>query len=155
MVLSYGQETTVNKKDELLAEYATLLSRKEQLQLPSQETVVEGWQLALRVLGRLEDAERAQNRVAALLDGLSFSSNAQVDHVLELCNDLGFSQHALGITEVGSSYQYPYHHPLTDDTFLRNMPTQSLIQLIAMVTLYCIIPGHGSSRKRREWSTSL
>jgi hypothetical protein len=102
MVLSYGAPggIKVNKKDEILAEYAALLSAKPALEIRSTETVVEGWQLALRVLGRLEDFQNADTKVAALLNQLRFSSNEQVDHVLDLCNDLGFNNHAMSITEV-------------------------------------------------------
>jgi hypothetical protein len=102
MVLSYGAPggSIVNKKDEILAEYAELLSAKPAIEISSTETIIEGWQLALRVLGRLDDFQNADTKVAALLNELRFSSNEQVDHVLDLCNDLGFSNHAMSITEV-------------------------------------------------------
>lgn len=101
MVLSYGQEGgKTSKKDELLSQYAGLLNQKRVIRAPERNIDLEGWQLALRVLGRLDDAENANTKVAALLDGLTFKSNEQVDQVLSLCNDLGFNHHAMGITEV-------------------------------------------------------
>ncbi|KAF2429384.1 hypothetical protein EJ08DRAFT_276773 [Tothia fuscella] len=104
MVLSYGQEDLkTNEKDKLLTEYATLLSQKESIELPANpvepQPPIEGWELALRVLGRLEDKENAQAKVGALLDRLHFTSNHQVDSVLDLCITLQFPQHAKKITE--------------------------------------------------------
>jgi hypothetical protein len=101
MVLSYGQGgDKTSKKDELLSQYAELLRQKQVIQAREQQIDIEGWQLALRVLGRLDDAESANTKVAALLESLNFNSNDQVDRVLRLCNDLGFNHHAMGITEV-------------------------------------------------------
>lgn len=101
MVLSYGQEGgKASKKDELLSQYAELLNHKRVIRAQERSIDIEGWQLALRVLGRLDDAENANTKVAALLDGLTFNSNEQIDQVLSLCNDLGFNHHAMGITEV-------------------------------------------------------
>lgn len=101
MVLSYGQEVgKASKKDELLSQYAELLNQKRVIRARERSINIEGWQLALRVLGRLDDAGNANTKVAALLDGLTFDSNEQVDQVLSLCNDLGFNHHAMGITEV-------------------------------------------------------
>lgn len=101
MVLSYGQEGgKTSKKDELLSQYAELLNQKGVIRARERSIDIEGWQLALRVLGRLDDVGNANTKVAALLDGLTFISNEQVDQVLSLCNDLGFNHHAMGITEV-------------------------------------------------------
>lgn len=101
MVLNFGQEKPEpNQKEKLLSEYAGLLSDKS-LDIPNQQSI-EGWQLALRILGRLEDSEEAQTKVAALLESINFQQNEQVDHVLKLCNELGFSRHAMGITEVST-----------------------------------------------------
>ncbi|QDS71193.1 hypothetical protein FKW77_010243 [Venturia effusa] len=100
MVLSYGQESgKTSKKDELLSQYAELLNLKPVIRARERNIIIEGWQLALRVLGRLDDAENANTQVAALLDSLTFNTNEQVDQVLSLCNELGFNHHAMGITE--------------------------------------------------------
>ncbi|TLD38448.1 hypothetical protein E2P81_ATG00991 [Venturia nashicola] len=100
MVLSYGREGgKTSKKDELLSHYAELLNQKLVIRARERSIDIEGWQLALRVLGRLDDVGNANTKVAALLDGLTFNSNEQVDQVLSLCNDLGFNHHAMSITE--------------------------------------------------------
>lgn len=114
MVLSYGQVgSKTSKKDELLSRYADLLSHKQVIHARERQLDIEGWQLALRVLGRLDDAESANTKVATLLERLKFHSNEQVDQVLRLCNNLGFNHHAMGITEVRPISTLHFIHPLT------------------------------------------
>jgi hypothetical protein len=155
MVLSYGVPgaSKVNTKDEILAEYADLLAAKPTLDNPSDDGIIEGWQLALRVLGRLEDFGSANTRVAALLSGLRFTANDQVDHVLDLCNALGFGNHAMSITEVRNSSNIYAHLSLT--IFYRNTPTLLPNQHIVMAMLYSIIPEPTSSKKQKGLSMYL
>jgi hypothetical protein len=153
MVLSYAGGapgvSQVHKKDEILAEYADLLSSKTALHIPSNNTIIEGWQLALRVLGRLENFENANLKVAALLNKLSFSTNEQVDHVLELCNDLGFNNHAMSITEASNVLTLLVKQLLTCS---RNTPTLLPNHHIDMATLFSTTPEPRNSKRRREYS---
>lgn len=104
MVLSYGNNgPKSSKKDELLETYAELLAKKGVIQNQDASVVMDGWELALRILGRLDDIDLAQEKVSSLLEGIRFTTNDQVDSVLILCNYLGFGQHAMAITEVSES----------------------------------------------------
>jgi hypothetical protein len=143
MVLNFGQEKPEpNQKEKLLSEYAGLLSNKT-LELPGQPNI-EGWQLALRILGRLEDVEEAQTKVATLLEKIHFKENDQVDHVLKLCNELGFSRHAMGITEVSVVLPMRGHRINMDR---RNTPTTSLTIHIATEMRCSTTLAHTSSKK--------
>jgi hypothetical protein len=104
MVLSYGQPQQQSSiKDKVLELYASLLSQKKRFVSTTSETAMDGWEMAMRVLGRLDDADMAQSKVTELLDGVEFTDSDQVDNVLILCNDLGFGQHAMAIAEVCSA----------------------------------------------------
>lgn len=102
MVLDYGQDRVeVSLKDEILSTYATLLAQREMLQQSSRKgSDVEGWQLALITLGKLNDSTLASSKVSALLDGLNLTSTVQVDELLDLCNRFGFSEQAIVVAEV-------------------------------------------------------
>jgi hypothetical protein len=107
MVLSYGQtDTRQSKRDELLEIYSDLFKSS------SDDVEMDGWEMAMRLLARLDDTDLAQSKVSELLDNIKFRTSEQVDNVLLLCNDLGFEQHAMAIAEVRLSLQIPCN--LTD-----------------------------------------
>ena len=101
MVLSYGQqEHTGFDKDELMIHYAHLLSRREIIQSPELRITREGWELAVQVLGRLDNGDNANDLIGKLLNGLRLTSAERVDKILALCNNLGFTRHASTIAAV-------------------------------------------------------
>lgn len=94
MVLSFGQGNKLGfNKDEILQQYAELLFSKSKIQN------TEGWELAIQVLGRLDNAEAAKNKISELLDRLPLSSAERVDKILNVCNSLGLVEHANTIAE--------------------------------------------------------
>ncbi|KAL1636677.1 hypothetical protein SLS58_009664 [Diplodia intermedia] len=94
MVLSYGQgDKPGYDKDEILQQYAEILFGKPKIQN------AEGWELAIQVLGRLDNAEAAKNKISELLDRLPLSSAERVDKILSVCNNLGLIEHANMIAE--------------------------------------------------------
>lgn len=102
MVLSYGgPKSDTGFKDNLLGSYAELLAGRESLYDEESGTTVEGWELALTVLGRLDDAEVAIDKVASLLQRIELTSGARVDKMLELCSHLGFTVQSQSLAEVG------------------------------------------------------
>jgi hypothetical protein len=101
MVLSYGQPAQQSSvKDRILEQYARLLASKQRFTTAASEASMEGWEMAMRVLGRLDDVEKAQSKVTELLEKVPLTSGDRIDNVLMLCNDLGFGQHATVISEV-------------------------------------------------------
>jgi hypothetical protein len=101
MVLSYGEpDSETVLKDNLLATYADLLASRESFYDEESHRRVEGWQLALTVLGRLYDPELATTKATTLLDSIVLDSNSTVDKVLEICGMLGFSDQAMNLADV-------------------------------------------------------
>jgi hypothetical protein len=101
MVLSYNeQQQTGVSKDDFLMVYSKLLATKGQLKgqngLPSKE----GWELAVQLLGRLDDSMTASGLIEQILNELSLESSVRVDKITRLCHDLGLAQHALNIAQV-------------------------------------------------------
>ncbi|KIW08908.1 uncharacterized protein PV09_00827 [Verruconis gallopava] len=101
MVLSYGQPTQRSSmKDRILQQYAVILADQKKTFVSSTLGVeMQGWELAMRVLSRLDDIDKAESKVTELLDSMQFTSSEQVDGVLILCSELGFGQHAMNISE--------------------------------------------------------
>ena len=106
MVLSHGpgHQTSANEegvdRDEVLPSYADLLAGKDICRSSDGKTQREGWELAVSILGRLDDHNVAQTKISALLETLQFEDEARVDKVLDLCSSMGLSEQARGLAEV-------------------------------------------------------
>lgn len=106
MVLSYNeQQRTGVSKDDFLVTYSKLLATKGQLKDQDGQVSREGWELAIQVLGRLDDSITASGRIEQILHELPLESSVRVDKITRLCHELGLSQHALTIALVS----YLYH----------------------------------------------
>jgi hypothetical protein len=106
MVLSYGSESVSNRtsiKDEILVEYAGLLASKPQIQTSIQGLPLEGWQLALTILARVDDVQAVDSKANSILDKIPLDSTERVDALLDLCADLSFTSYSTKIAEVSSS----------------------------------------------------
>ncbi|KAH8723224.1 hypothetical protein GQ44DRAFT_761242 [Phaeosphaeriaceae sp. PMI808] len=98
MVLSYNeQQRTGMSKDDFLVAYSKVLATKGQLKDQQGQTSREGWELAIQVLGRLDDSIAASGRIEQILHELPLESSVRVDKITRHCHDLGLSQHALTI----------------------------------------------------------
>jgi hypothetical protein len=101
MVLSYTeQQRTGVSKDDFLVAYSKLLATKGQLKDQDGPASKEGWELAIQVLGRLDDSIMASGRIEQILNELPLESSVRVDKITRLCHELGLSQHALTIAQV-------------------------------------------------------
>ncbi|KAF2127946.1 hypothetical protein P153DRAFT_342945 [Dothidotthia symphoricarpi CBS 119687] len=98
MVLSYnGPQRSGVSKDDLLIAYADLLAAKGEISGQDGQQSREGWELAIQILGRLDDSVTASERVERLLVDLPLESATRVDKITQLCHNMGLSQHALTI----------------------------------------------------------
>ena len=94
MVLSYANDgPKPSLKDETLKTYA-------QLEDSQSGMMMEGWDLALSVLARIDDSRIASESATALLDTISLHSNARVDKILDICLQSGFTEQGTHIAEV-------------------------------------------------------
>lgn len=106
MVLSYNEEQPRGlSKDNLLIAYSALLSAKAQLTRKDGQTS-EGWEVAIQVLGRLDDSITANDRIERILNDLPLESAGRVDKITQLCHSMGLEQHALSIAQVVSFVRY-------------------------------------------------
>lgn len=105
MVLSYGQEDREQSgisKDKILVNYAKVLSRKQTYSSSDGSIVKEGWELAMQVVGRVDDASIADKSIVPLLDSIELDSEKVVDKVLTACNMLGFVDQGRALAEVST-----------------------------------------------------
>ncbi|GAB7353175.1 hypothetical protein MBLNU459_g3704t2 [Dothideomycetes sp. NU459] len=101
MVLSHGQDQPSNdfKRDSVLIDYADSLTKKNELKSGDGKLVKEGWDLACRVLSRLESLDTAQRRTGEILSKLALNSSERVDKVLAVCNEIGLPDQVRSIAE--------------------------------------------------------
>jgi hypothetical protein len=101
MVLSYTEpQRNGVTQDDILVAYANLLATKDQFKSQDGKTVKEGWELAVQVLGRVEDTFWANERIEQILDLLPLQDSEQVDKITQLCHKLGLAKQALSISLV-------------------------------------------------------
>lgn len=106
LVLSYnGPQRSGVSKDDLLIAYSGLLATKGEISGQDGQNSREGWELAIQILGRLDDAVTANERVERLVVDLPLESATRVDKITQLCHNMGLSQHALTIALVCSQIQ--------------------------------------------------
>ncbi|KAK5695800.1 hypothetical protein LTR97_008220 [Elasticomyces elasticus] len=115
MVLSHGPGGmegmgSAGLRDEILAEYAGLLAGKDVLRVGQVGgvgrvgevgggTEREGWELAVAVLGRMDDQAEGERRVGELLGGIEVRGEGRVDRILEACGGLGLEGRGRGVAE--------------------------------------------------------
>lgn len=107
MVLSHGPSSkrpdTDIERDDVLLQYADRLAERESFEIAGGSGKKEGWEMAVSVLGRLDNANSAQSRIERLLEDIQLDDDVRVDKVLTLCSDLGLIEQARGISEVRES----------------------------------------------------
>lgn len=106
MVLSYGQNASLPgsriSKDDVLCAYASGLSGRPSIDnYPGGRS---GWEVALGILSRLDDADRMKASVSNLLDKLPLDTSAQMDKVVLLCGELGLEDEGRRVAEVCSRH---------------------------------------------------
>ena len=101
MVLSHGQPSKVDeiRRDDVLIQYATALAKKDSFKNATGKPVQEGWDLACRVLGRLDSFETAKSRISELLNQITLDSTTRVDKVLAVLNEIGLPDQVREIAE--------------------------------------------------------
>ncbi|KAL8850538.1 MAG: hypothetical protein Q9221_004495 [Calogaya cf. arnoldii] len=100
MVLSsYSQPEQELSSDAILIEYAGALFERPVLGKVAAADQVEGWELAMRILTRLDDEEVGIRKLSELLQKLPLTSDKRVDRLLQLCQDFGLDGEASMIAE--------------------------------------------------------
>lgn len=104
MVLSYGQDAgpatrELNRVD-IMRDYAFGLNDRGSIE--NETGTREGWEMALEVLSRLDDASATKRAVSEIVDKLPLDNVAQMDKLVMLCSDLGLEETGRKISEVCS-----------------------------------------------------
>ncbi|KAL8942822.1 MAG: hypothetical protein Q9216_001437 [Gyalolechia sp. 2 TL-2023] len=97
MVLSYGQQEGGLTCDGILIDYAEALFKRASLKSLASEKKVEGWELSMQILSRLDDEELGINKIGELLQKLPLTSDKRVDKLLDLCHGFGLDREASDI----------------------------------------------------------
>ena len=101
MLLNHGQgreESSI--RDNVLVQYANLLSKREVLQDPRSDMNEDGWETAIRIMSRLQNGKMATQNIRKLLDQFQLNSSERADKIVNTCNSLGFMDEARKIAEV-------------------------------------------------------
>jgi hypothetical protein len=152
MVLSYTEpRRTGATKDDFLVAYSKALASKEVLRGQDNQPAKEGWELAVQVLGRMDDGIASSGRIDQLLDELPLVSSERVDKITRLCHDIGLSQQATTTALVSPLRRH--QQPSTNDC--RNTPTSSAPARKTMATLCSITLVPISRRRFKKSCASL
>ncbi|RMZ78319.1 hypothetical protein DV737_g3938, partial [Chaetothyriales sp. CBS 132003] len=98
MVLTFGTAKSIITKDDILESYASALFTRERLRAADGQ-VVEGWELAISILRRLDDEAVIHDRVSDLLSRLDVSDAGRAERAIALCTDLGLVSEARTMSE--------------------------------------------------------
>lgn len=98
MVLGYGTPQHGITKDDLLSGYAERLFDKEFLHL-ADGSPVEGWEVAISVVTRLDDREAMHTAVSTFLEQLQVVSQDRAEKLTNLCSDLGLQEEARKVSD--------------------------------------------------------
>ncbi|KAK5678729.1 hypothetical protein LTS10_009173 [Elasticomyces elasticus] len=102
MVLSHGPGGSqdlgsAGLRDAILGDYADLLAAKDVLGVGGAER--EGRELAVAVLGRMDDQSEGERRVGELLGGIEVRGEGRVERILTACGGLGLEGRGRGVAE--------------------------------------------------------
>jgi hypothetical protein len=109
MVLGYsaqGQSLAKPKSaadmDAALEKYAGLLESVDVFKSSDMDASRnrEGWELAARTLGRMQNEEQMKKKMKELMGRIDLQDGGRVDLLLELCEDMGLSDQARDVSEV-------------------------------------------------------
>lgn len=107
MVLSHGSGLRARsgglERDKILSAYADRLAEKDVLRSSDGKVEREGWELAIAVLGRMDDVAASQNKIARLLDEIELTDEARVNRLLTACGEQGLLEQVRGLAEVSQT----------------------------------------------------
>ncbi|KIW88307.1 uncharacterized protein Z519_10874 [Cladophialophora bantiana CBS 173.52] len=103
MVLSYATPKHGISKDDLLLSYAEQLFNKAILRL-SDGSLVEGWEVSISIVTRLDDREAMHTAVSNFLEQLEVSTQDRTEKLTNLCSDLGLQDEARKVSDRFGDY---------------------------------------------------
>lgn len=140
MVLSHGQDDRSDalKRDDVLATYAEHLAWEDKFTSSDGKNSKEGWDIACRVLSRLDSLDSAQRKTSELLSQIALDSTERVDRVLAVCVDIGLPDQVHAIAEVSGSRIFCDGNTFANNlTALRRHPSRNIAILRKCSHLLC------------------
>lgn len=98
MVLSYGTSKQAITKDEIILGYSEAIFDKPELNLSNGATV-EGWEIAISLITRMDDQELMHATVSGFLDQLDVVTQDRAEKLTNLCSDLGLPEEACKVSD--------------------------------------------------------
>ncbi|KAI4915959.1 hypothetical protein J4E90_004405 [Alternaria incomplexa] len=143
MVLSYTEQQQPKgvRKDDILIAYANLLPARGELEARDGQTSKEGWEIAVQILGRLDDGITANERIERILNDLQLESSARVDKITQLCHNLGLSQHAVIIAQKYADHLRTNTESYGDTLlyYARAHDAQKIQEVLRVLVAHCLI----------------
>ncbi|KAF2853384.1 hypothetical protein T440DRAFT_304146 [Plenodomus tracheiphilus IPT5] len=142
MVLSYNEQQPKGvSKDDLQISYANVLASKGQLTGQDGQTSREGWEIAIQVLGRLDDSITANERIERILNELPLESAVRVDKITRLCHSMGLEQHALTIAQKYADHLRANTHSYGDTLlyYARAHDTPHIQEVLRILVSHCLV----------------
>ncbi|MCJ1476428.1 hypothetical protein MMC13_005094 [Lambiella insularis] len=99
MVLSYGRPEKGLSRDGILVDYAEELSEKGHIQDARANSSMEGWELSIQILTRIDDTSLANKKVGEILGRLRFDTSLRADKLIDVCRNFGLDREARNISE--------------------------------------------------------
>ncbi|MCJ1280981.1 hypothetical protein MMC26_000299 [Xylographa opegraphella] len=99
MVLSYGRVEKSLSRDGLLVDYAQELFRREFLRDSRLDASIEGWELSIQILERLDDVALGCRNMGGILSRLPLDSDMRAEKIVKLCRTLCLPRDACEIAE--------------------------------------------------------
>ena len=140
MVLSYGAPRQGISKDDLLLSYAEKLFERHSLSLQD-GTDIEGWEVSISIVARLDDREAMRTAVSNFLDQLDVETQDRAEKLTNLCSDLGLQDEARKVSDRFGDY-------LVNNTeeygtallcYARSHSAQKIRQLVDVLVSYSLV----------------
>ncbi|KAH9880584.1 hypothetical protein IAQ61_000877 [Plenodomus lingam] len=142
MVLSYNEQQPRRiSKDDLQISYANMLASKGQLTGEDGQTSREGWEIAIQVLGRLDDSITASDRIERILNELPLESADRVDKITKLCHSMSLEQHALTIAQKYADHLRTNTHSYGDTLlyYARAHDAPHVQEVLRVLVAHCLV----------------
>ncbi|KAG9188064.1 hypothetical protein G6011_01987 [Alternaria panax] len=143
MVLSYNEQQQPKglTKDDLLVAYSQLLATHGELTIDNGQTSREGWEIAVQILGRMDDVITANERIERILNDLPLESSDRVDKITQLCHNLGLSQHAVTIAQKYADHLRTNTESYGDTLlyYARAHDAQKIQEVLRVLVAHCLI----------------
>lgn len=110
MVLSYGRQERGLSRNGILIDYAEDLSHKDSIQDSRTNNRMEGWELSIQILTRVDDTSLANKKVGEILAGRRLDSDLRADKLIDICRNFHLKREACDIAEVSNHRSFDVWH---------------------------------------------